>query len=98
MTLTQKDIEHIASLGRIECSPDEHVRFTEQLSSILEYVEQLQEADTHGVEYRYQVDGLENVRDADEASPCDQLIRKNVLDAFPDKAMDLLKVKGIFEE
>lgn len=97
MSLTKEDIEHIATLGRIECSPEEQTQFTKQLSSILEYVAQLRDADTSGVEYHYQVDGLENVRDQDETTPCDPLIRKNILDAFPDKAIDLLKVKGIFE-
>lgn len=97
MSLTKEDIEHIATLGRLECSAEEQEQFTKQLSSILEYVAQLQEVDTSGAEYQYQVDGLENVRDQDEATPCDPLVRKNILDAFPDKAIDLLKVKGIFE-
>lgn len=98
MSLTQKDIEHIATLGRIAVSEKEKEIFSEQLSSILEYVAQLQEADTKDCEYHYQVDGLENVRAADEAQPCDPSIRENVLRAFPDRAMDLLKVKGVFEE
>ncbi|MBI2645351.1 Asp-tRNA(Asn)/Glu-tRNA(Gln) amidotransferase subunit GatC [Candidatus Uhrbacteria bacterium] len=98
MALTQKDIDHIAQLGRLECSAEERERFTKQLSSILEYVAQLQEADTAGVEYRYQVDGLENIRNADEVIQCNADVRENVLRAFPDNVGDMLKVKGIFEE
>lgn len=98
MSLTQKDIEHIAALGRIAVSAEEKETFSDQLSSILEYVAQLQEADTNGCEYRYQVDGLENIRATDEAESCEGTVRKNVLRAFPDRTMDLLKVKGVFEE
>jgi aspartyl-tRNA(Asn)/glutamyl-tRNA(Gln) amidotransferase subunit C len=98
MPLTPQDIDHIAILGRLECSPQEREQFTEQLSSILAYIQQLQGVDTAGVEYRYHVDGLENVRAADEVATCDGVARENILDAFPDKVGDLLKVKGVFEE
>jgi len=98
MALSPQDIDHIAKLGRLECSSEEREKFTEQLSSILEYVEQLQEADTAGVEYHYQVDGLKNVRAADEIVVCDPDVRENILRAFPDRAVDFLKVKGVFEE
>ncbi len=97
MSLTKEDIQHIATLGRLECSAEEQEQFTKQLSSILEYVTQLKEVDTSGVSYRYQVDGLENVRNADEVAVCDPSTHANILHAFPDRVVDLLKVKGIFE-
>ena len=98
MALTPKDIEHIAKLGRLECSDEERQRFTVQLSSILEYVAQLKDADTKDVTYMYQVEGLENSMEPDVVSVCDPEVRNAILRAFPDKVGDLLKVRGIFEE
>lgn len=98
MSLTKKEIQHIATLGRLECSEEEREQFAKQLSSILEYVAQLKEVNTGSIEYQYHVDGLENVRVADEISPGDPAVRKGIVDAFPHKAVDLLKVQGIFEE
>ncbi len=46
MTLTLKEVEHIALLARLELSADEKVRYQKQLSDILDYVAQLQRLDT----------------------------------------------------
>jgi len=45
MTLTLKEVEHIALLARLELSADEKVRYQKQLSDILDYVDQLQKVD-----------------------------------------------------
>lgn len=97
MALTKKDVEHIANLARLELTEDEKQLFSEQLSSVLSYVDQLKEVDTSGVQYGYQVEGLDNVMDADEVRPCDEATRERLLDAMPDRAGDLLKVKGVFQ-
>lgn len=98
MALTKQDIHHIADLARLALTEDETERFFTQLSSILEYVSQLQEVDTTTTEYQYQVEGLKNVTAIDEAAPCDDAIRKRILEAMPDRIGDLLKVKGVFHE
>jgi aspartyl-tRNA(Asn)/glutamyl-tRNA(Gln) amidotransferase subunit C len=46
MTLTLEQVEHIANLARLELSPVEKVRFSRQLSDILDYVARLQELNT----------------------------------------------------
>lgn len=96
MALTQKDLEHIASLARLELTEEERERFTSQLSSILDYVGQLSSVDTSGVTYHYTVEGLANVMSSDEVDPCSQACRDALLAAMPDRAGDLLKVKGVF--
>lgn len=50
MSISKKDVEHIAHLARIEVSEDEAVRFEEDLEEILGFVGELKEADTAGVE------------------------------------------------
>ena len=45
MTLTIKEVEHIALLARLELGADEKTRYQKQLSDILDYVAQLQKLD-----------------------------------------------------
>lgn len=46
MTLTLKEVEHIAALARLELEPDEIERYRQQLSAILDYAASLRELDT----------------------------------------------------
>jgi aspartyl-tRNA(Asn)/glutamyl-tRNA(Gln) amidotransferase subunit C len=66
MHLSPDDIRHIAKLARLELSDAEIERFPMQLSSILDYVSQLQKVDTAGVEATAHVTGLESVLRPDE--------------------------------
>jgi aspartyl-tRNA(Asn)/glutamyl-tRNA(Gln) amidotransferase subunit C len=50
MPITKKDVEKIAELGRLELTAEETDLFTEQLSSIIGYVEKLNELDTADVQ------------------------------------------------
>ena len=45
-TLDEETVRHVAHLARLKVSDEEVARYTEQLSSILRYVEQLRELDT----------------------------------------------------
>ena len=47
--ITESDVRHIAHLSRLNPSDDEVKLFTDQLSAILEYVDQLNEVDTANV-------------------------------------------------
>jgi aspartyl-tRNA(Asn)/glutamyl-tRNA(Gln) amidotransferase subunit C len=50
MSLSNADVAKVALLARLRISPDELEMFTGQLNSIVDYVAQLQELDTNGVE------------------------------------------------
>ena len=50
MPITRTDVEKIAELARLELTAEEKESFAEQLSSILGYIEKLNEIDTTGVE------------------------------------------------
>ena len=50
MSLTIADVAKVALLARLRLSPDELETFTGQLNTIVDYVAQLQELDTTGVE------------------------------------------------
>ncbi|MBM6614370.1 Asp-tRNA(Asn)/Glu-tRNA(Gln) amidotransferase subunit GatC [Desemzia sp. RIT804] len=49
MTVTEKDIRHVAKLAKLEIPDDEIKKFTEQMDKIIEMVEQLSELDTENV-------------------------------------------------
>jgi aspartyl-tRNA(Asn)/glutamyl-tRNA(Gln) amidotransferase subunit C len=47
--LTSADVERIATLARLELTPDETARFAQQLTAILAYADQVQQVDTSSV-------------------------------------------------
>jgi len=48
--IERKTVEHIANLARLEVSQEEIASFTRELGSVLDYIEQLNAADTEKVE------------------------------------------------
>lgn len=59
--LTDEDILHLAKLANLKLTEMEIKNFGEQLSSVLEYVEQLNEVDTDKVDETASVTGLKNI-------------------------------------
>lgn len=49
MSLTFEEVEHIATLARLELTEEQKRRYAEQLSHILNYIAKLQELDTSNV-------------------------------------------------
>lgn len=96
MSLTSEQVEHIAKLARLDLAEGEKESFRAQLSSILDYVSRLQEIDTEGVEPMSYVAQIENVWAEDEVSECPPPERSGIIDGFPDKEGELLKVKAVF--
>ncbi len=64
--LTRDDILKLARLSRLHVTEDEITRFSDEISAILQYVEQLQSVDLNGLEPTSQVTGLVNVERPDE--------------------------------
>ena len=50
MSVTKKEVKHIAYLAKLEIGEDEIERYTEELNQILSYTDKLNELDTSGVE------------------------------------------------
>lgn len=68
-TLGLEDVKKVAKLARLAIPEAELPRFTKQLDSILEYVEQLKQADVEGVEPMAHAVRLTNVLRPDEPQP-----------------------------
>ena len=64
--MTDDTVRHIAKLARLKLSDEEVKKFTKELTSILEYIDVLNELDTENVEPTAQVTGLSNVFREDE--------------------------------
>ena len=48
--ITKEDVKHVAKLARLELTEEEIEKYSIQLGSILEYVQQMNEVDTTGIE------------------------------------------------
>ena len=95
--LTQSEVEHVAKLARLRLNKEEVAKYSEQLSSILDYVSQLQKIATEGVVETSQVTGLENVFRKDEVTPCDEQTRAVIFKNVPELEENLIKTKSVFE-
>jgi len=93
---TRAEIEHVAMLARLELTEEEKWLFSKQLSSILKYINQLNELDTEGIEETSHVIALKNVFREDELRP--SLPKDMALQNAPNKTTDdFYKVPKIIE-
>jgi len=96
MAISKEEVQKVAKLARLELSDTEVNKFTDQLSEILNYVEQLQAVDTKGIETTAQVTGLENGFRDDEIQDCPTEEREGALSQAPERVNNLIKVKSVF--
>ena len=68
-TISRDDVLHLAQLSSLQLADEEITALQADLANILEYINQLAELDTSGVEPTYQVIDLENVGREDEVQP-----------------------------
>lgn len=95
MSVTLKDVEHIAELARLKFSDEELESFTHQLNQILEYVEKLNELDTENVEpLSHPVEGNNAFRE-DELKP--SINREEALKNAPDSDDEFFKVPKVID-
>lgn len=97
MSITRKEVEHIAHLARIELNEEEKTKFEKELSAILEFVKKLNEVDTDNVEPMTGGTSLENATRPDEQidKTLDNMVGK-LIEAAPDKKGRWVKVKSVF--
>lgn len=96
--ITQKDVEYIANLARIDLTDAEKSMFESELSGILLFVERLNELNTEGIK---PVNGgilLEHVMREDEQT--DAYMEKKsaiLMEAATETKDNYVKVKSVFE-
>ena len=95
MKITKEQVEHVAKLARLAITEQEKAIFSEQLSSILTYVEQLNELDTSKVEPTSHVISMQNVLREDRVK--DSLPREEALAGAPEASEEFFRVPKIIE-
>lgn len=93
MSLSEKDVQYVAKLSRLEITDQETAKYTQQLANILQYVEQLEKLDTSNVEPMAHILEMKNVFRKDEAKP--SLSQAEVLSNGPEVQSGHFKVPKI---
>lgn len=90
-------IQHIATLARIDIKENEIEEYSDKLSSIIGYIGQLQEVDIVNIEPTAQVTGLENIMREDIIANCDQEIQNTALKQAAEREGGQIKVRRILD-
>ncbi|HZU38305.1 MAG TPA: Asp-tRNA(Asn)/Glu-tRNA(Gln) amidotransferase subunit GatC [Gemmataceae bacterium] len=95
MALTVEDVHRVAHLARLDLTDAELATMTQQLSAIVDYVNQLQEVPTEGVEPMAHALDLHNVFRSDEPRP--SLPVDAALANAPDRRGEFYGVPAVLE-
>ena len=95
MSLTLEEVEHIATLARLELTEEQKARYREQLSAILDYVAKLQELDTENIPPTTGGSVSQMPLRVDEPRPC--LSLEELLANAPKEDDNQFKIPPVFE-
>ena len=96
--ITEKEVECIAQLARLELSEKEKTRFQKELSLILDYAAKLKELDVSRVEPTTSGGGIANSTRSDELKNNFQPeVAAKILEQAPEKKEGFFKVKAILK-
>lgn len=93
--ITEKDVKYIAKLSKLSFGDDEIVRFADELSNILKYIDKLNELDTTDVPPTSHVLDICNVTRED--IPEQKISREDALKNAPEEGYNHFKVPRIIE-
>lgn len=88
-----EQVRKVASLARLDLTEAEQQQFTGQLNGILDYVKQLDELDTDGVEPTTRAIEVSNITRPDQIEVFPE--REAILESAPDREEDFFKVPKI---
>jgi aspartyl-tRNA(Asn)/glutamyl-tRNA(Gln) amidotransferase subunit C len=91
--ISKDEVKHIAGLARIGVSEEEVEKFSTDLSSILDFVEQLKEVDVSNVEPTAHITGLENRMRDDKVRDFEN--KEGISKLFPEEKNGYNKVKSV---
>lgn len=97
-TLSKDDVLHTAKLSKLKLTPSEVDKFASQLSGVVDYINELSEVDTHGVDPTSQTTGLENVDRDDELIPTRDLSVGDALSGTDETHNGYFVVPMVLEE
>ncbi|HTM62945.1 MAG TPA: Asp-tRNA(Asn)/Glu-tRNA(Gln) amidotransferase subunit GatC [Gammaproteobacteria bacterium] len=96
MSLSPEDVKKIAHLARLNLSENDIATYTSQLSNILQFIEQMSQADTANIE------PIAHSLDVSQRLRADQITEENLRDKFqgiaPQVEAGLYLVPKVIEE
>jgi len=92
--ITKDEVKYIATLSRLGLTEDEIEKFSTDLSSILDFIEQLKEVDITDVLATSHITGLENIMREDREIKFENI--SEIKKLFPDSKDGYDKVKSVF--
>jgi len=92
--ITRDEVRHIAELARIGLNDKEIEKYQKDMSSILDWVEQLKEVDVKGIQPTAHIAGLKNIVRIDK--PSNFKNKASIINLFPEKKDSYNKVRSIF--
>lgn len=96
MRLTTDQVKKVAKLANLPITEAEEEKYAQQLSKVLDYIEQLQKVDTNGVKPTYNPTGLSSVFRPDQAF--ESLTQDEALQNGSEVKQGFFVTKGVFEE
>lgn len=93
-TISKDEVKKISKLANITLRDEKSTVFSEQLSSVLTFVETLSSVETNTPDSLENIIGLKNIFREDEIKPC--LTQEEALSNAPLKHNGYFKVKAIF--
>jgi aspartyl-tRNA(Asn)/glutamyl-tRNA(Gln) amidotransferase subunit C len=95
MSLTAQEVQWVAHLARLQLTEAELETMTRQLSAIVDYVDQLKQVNTDGVEPMAHALAVQNIFRADEPAP--SLTVADALANAPQRRDDFYSVPAVLE-
>ncbi len=95
MSLTAREVQWVAHLARLQLNEAELEMITRQLSAIVDYVDQLKQVNTEGVEPMAHALAVHNVFRDDESSP--SLAVAEALANAPQRRGDFYSVPAVLD-
>lgn len=93
MKLSKDEVKHIAALARIGLEEKEIEKFSHDLSSILDWIKQLDEVDVTGVLPTAHITGMNDISREDIAK--DFYNKEEIVKLFPESKNGYDKVKSV---
>lgn len=92
--LTIDQVKHVAKLANLTLTDQEVKKYSEQLSKILDYIDQINSVNISNVEPTFNVSGNETITQADKVSP--SLTQEEALSNASKKQENLFVTRGVF--
>lgn len=96
MPLSRAQVEHVAELAKLRLSDEEIEQYTDQLSTILDYAQELSQLDTDDIPPTASVLPVRSVM-ADDTIHDELLPRQSLLDSAPDAEAGQIRVQAILD-